>query len=390
MTTVRLSDQRFVLVTHEVGTVPVQQVLAVLKPRTKGGLLIHHPLQFRGMAATEYSYVRVWGDVVTQIGGWLPRRIAPEVLSYFKDFLLTIYWVLGARRVFDVMIAAGNLSALAGLVLRWMGLVRQVVYYAIDFSETRFANRVLEAVYQKVDEIVLTSADATWHLSFAMKDARQKRFPRAFVGHRGIHQVVPIGVHAARMLSVVRDVRDASERIVFVGNILEEHGLAVVIEALSILSGDWPRLILDVYGDGPDRKLAEAQVHALSLSDRVTFHGYIEDDEVLEVELGRGGIAVAMYAPHLSTFSRFADPGKLKMYLGAGLPIVMTSVPPIAVDLDGDCATVTTYSAESCALALKILLSDSELYLQMRKRAFTIASQLEWEAITLASLGNLS
>lgn len=390
MTISATPDKRFALVTHEVGTVPVQQVLAVLKPRTRGGLLIHHPLQFRGMAASKSSYVRAWGDVVAKESGLLPRQVSTEVLSYFKDLLLTIYWVFGARCVFDVMIAAGNLNAFAGLMLRRMGLVRQLVYYAIDFSETRFANRFLEAGYRKIDEFVLTHADATWHLSFAMKGAREQRFPRAFTGHRVGHQVVPIGVHASRMRSVARDVRDASERIVFLGNILEAHGLAVVIEALSILCRHWPRLMLDVYGDGPDRKLVEAQVHSLSLSDRVTFHGYIEDDEYLEVELGRGGIAVAMYAPHLSTFSRFADPGKIKMYLGAGLPIVMTSVPPIAGDLDGDCATVTSYSAESCAMAIHNLLSNAELYLQMRARAFAIASDLEWETITLASLGHLS
>ena len=390
MTTSVPSDKRFVLVTHEVGTVPVQQVFAVIKPRTKGGLLIHHPLQFRGMAVSKSSYVRAWGDVLANDGGWLPRRVTPEVLSYFKDFLLTIYWVLRARCVFDVMIGAGNLNAFAGLVLRWMGLVRQVVYYAIDFSEMRFSNRFLEAGYRKLDDIVLTHADATWHLSFAMKGAREQRFPRAFTGHGGRHQLVPIGVHASRMRSVARDGRDAPERIVFLGNILESHGLGVVIEALSILCREWPRLRMDIYGDGPDRNLVEAQVQSLSLSDRVTFHGYIEADEVLEVELGRGGIAVAMYAPHLSTFSRFADPGKIKMYLGAGLPIVMTSVPPIAGDLDGDCVTVTSYSSEACATAIHTLLSNPERYWQMRSRAFSLASGLEWETITLASLAQLS
>ena len=390
MTTSETSDRRFVLVTHEVGTVPVQQVLAVLKPRTKGGLLIHHPLQFRGMAASKSSYTRVWGDVLAQDGGWIPRRVTPEVLSYFKDFLLTIYWVLRARYVFDVMIAAGNLNAFAGLTLRWMGLVRKVVYYAIDFSETRFSCRFLEACYRKVDEIVLCHADATWHLSRAMKGAREQRFPRAFTGHSGRHQLVPVGVHASRMRSVARDGLDAPERIVFLGNILEAHGLGVVIEALSILCSDWPRLRLDVYGDGPDRNLVEAQVHSLSLSDRVTCHGYIEDDEALEVELGRGGIAVAMYAPHLSTFSRFADPGKIKMYLGAGLPIVMTAVPPIARDLDGDCATVVEYSPGSCAMAIHTLLSNPECYRRMQARAFSVASGLEWEKLSFAALARLS
>jgi glycosyltransferase involved in cell wall biosynthesis len=86
-----------------------------------------------------------------------------------------------------------------------------------------------------------------------------------FTGRGGRHQLLPVGVHAFRMPSVARVGLDAPERIVFLGIILEAHGLGVVIEALSILCSDWPRLRLDVYGDGSDRNLVEAQVHSHSL-----------------------------------------------------------------------------------------------------------------------------
>lgn len=378
---------RLLLVTHEVGTVPMHQVRAVVEPLSQGGMFIHHPLQFRRMASGVPSRAIGWGDVVVRDPFWVPRHVAPEPVSYVKDLALTILWSLRSGVVFDTMIAAGNLNAFAGLALRRMGRVRRLIYYAIDFSERRFERASVEWAYRRIDESVLRGADSTWHVSDAMRGAREARFPRAFCPHGSLHLVVPIGVHASRMREAASMVRDAGCRVVYLGNILCHHGLEVVIEAVARLRTTHPDICLDIYGDGPDRALYEAQVVALGLRSVVTFHGYVADDRRLEVELGRGGVAVAMYSPRDSDFSRYADPGKIKLYLGAGLPIVMTNVPPISRNLDGKCAMIIEYSADACTKAIRELFDDEDKYTRMRQYAFRLASGLEWKTITLNALG---
>ena len=379
---------RLLLVTHEVGTVPMHQVRAVVEPLSQGGMFIHHPLQFRRMAAGVPSRAFGWGDVVVRDPFWIPRHLVPEPASYIKDLALTILWSLRAGVVFDTMIAAGNLNAFAGLVLRRMGRVRRLIYYAIDFSERRFEHALLERAYRRIDETVLRGADMTWHVSEAMRVARALRFSLAFGADQSRHIVVPIGVHARRMQAVSAHVQDSGRRVVFVGNILRHHGLDVVVEAVAHLRTTHPDISLDIYGDGPDRAPCEARVAALGLQSEVTFHGYVEEDGRLEVELGRGGVAVAMYSPSEADFSRYADPGKIKLYLGAGLPIVMTNVPPIAEELDDKCAIVVEYSADACRKAILELFEDTKKYSEMRRYAFEIASGLEWRTITLNALGS--
>ncbi len=374
------------LVTHEVGTVPVHQVRAVLAPQSCGGMFIHHPLQYRRMAAKYPSRASAWGDVAIRNPLGVPRRLAPEPVSYLKDFALTILWASRAGVVFDTMIAAGNLNAFAGLALRRMGRVRRLIYYAIDFSDRRFEHSYLEWAYRRIDEAVLRGADLTWHVSDAMRAAREARFPGAFGADWSRHVVVPIGVHARRMRTAATDVRDAGGRVVFLGNILRHHGLDVVLEAVARLRARHPRIHLDIYGDGPDRASSEAHAKTLGLGLSVTFHGYVGSDERLETELGRGGVAVAMYSPHEATFSRYADPGKVKHYLGAGLPVVMTDVPPIARSIAGRCAVVVEYGVDACARALDTLLGSPDHYCTMRDAAFAEASSFEWETLLTTAL----
>jgi len=50
--------------------------------------------------------------------------------------------------------------------------------------------------------------------------------------------------------------------------------------------------------------------------------------------LSSASIGLATYLESEESFTQFADPGKLKNYLAAGLPIVMTRVPYNADSLE--------------------------------------------------------
>jgi glycosyltransferase involved in cell wall biosynthesis len=69
----------------------------------------------------------------------------------------------------------------------------------------------------------------------------------------------------------------AGSRLLFVGQIQKFKGLAVLLAALRLLS---PEVTLDVAGDGPWRGPYEAQAKAWGLSDRVTFHGWTDREQL--------------------------------------------------------------------------------------------------------------
>lgn len=368
-----------VLVTHEVGTVPVHVLRDYLVPRTEALLFCHHPLQFQGMASGRRSYAQTYGRLAGRRLLPAPPPIGIEPLSYVKDLLLTLVWTVQCRRRFDLFIGAGNLNAFAGLLLRRVGIVRLVVYYAIDYQPRRFVSPMLEAIYRAIEGACVRGCDATWNVSDAMRTARQGN---GLSSARPQH-VVPIG---ARVRPLPAPDPAARRRIVFMGNLLPSHGLDLVIRALPEVLTSVPEAYLDVFGDGPHGAALQGLASSVGVQRAVTFHGYIESHEALDAALARGGVAVATYDPSLATFTRFADPGKIKTYLAAGLPIVMTDVPPIAAELDGSCAMVVPYDVSACTAALVRLLRDDALAAGMRAAAIVRSADLAWDAIFARAL----
>jgi glycosyltransferase involved in cell wall biosynthesis len=146
-----------------------------------------------------------------------------------------------------------------------------------------------------------------------------------------------------------------------------------------------------VVGDGPLATSLRAHAARLHIDEIVRFHGYVEDHRQVEEILAAASVAVAPYVRSDDSFTRSADPGKLKAYLAAGLPIVMTDVPPNAKELARE-AGAELVSDEPAALAdvIETLLRSPESWRERRERALRYARRFDWELLfgkALADLG---
>ncbi|HET9420237.1 MAG TPA: glycosyltransferase family 4 protein [Nocardioides sp.] len=68
------------------------------------------------------------------------------------------------------------------------------------------------------------------------------------------------------------------DRLVVLGRLVPHKRVDLVLQALHALRDERPDLRLDVCGKGPDRPRLEELTERLGLTDRVTFHGYLEED----------------------------------------------------------------------------------------------------------------
>ena len=66
---------------------------------------------------------------------------------------------------------------------------------------------------------------------------------------------------------------DRGRRLLFVGRLMPQKGIELLMQALALLPAD---VGLDVVGDGPDRRAMEALGHTLNVAERVTFHGAVK------------------------------------------------------------------------------------------------------------------
>lgn len=113
--------------------------------------------------------------------------------------------------------------------------------------------------------------------------------------------------------------RASTATVVFVGRIVPDKGLDVLLRALALVTDDWERLL--VAGDGWSRQECERLAHRLGLSERVRFLGEVDGDELREVLLEARVVAVP---------SRWPEPFGI-----VGLEAMAQSRPVVASDIGG-------------------------------------------------------
>jgi glycosyltransferase involved in cell wall biosynthesis len=173
---------------------------------------------------------------------------------------------------------------------------------------------------------------------------------------------------------------DAYERrrVVFLGHLVARQGVDLLLDALSLLKD----VGADVIGSGPMDQALRCRAVELGLADAVRFRGFVPDHRDVESMLAQASIAVAPYRPGAATFTSYADPGKLKAYLAAGLPIVMTDVPPNAQTLGEKAgAELVAYDARALADAIEAGLANTERWRERRAAALSYVSRFDWEVL---------
>jgi len=220
--------------------------------------------------------------------------------------------------------------------------------------------------------------DVIWNVSSAITRAR---IDRDGAGSAAPQLVVPVGAHFERIAR--KSLRQAAaHRIAFMGYLLEKQGLQMAIEALPAVRAVIPDASLLVLGDGPYAGELKRLASTLNLSDAVEFTGFIDDHVAIENRLAESAVALATYVPDPNSFTRYADPGKLKTYLACGLPVVMTDVPEFArIVEEAGAGRVVAYNSTDIASALVSYLSDPVTLDLARTAASTLGQGFAWGRI---------
>ena len=114
------------------------------------------------------------------------------------------------------------------------------------------------------------------------------------------------------------------------------------------------------------------------------FTGFIKEHQEIEKRLSKCAVAIAPYEKgnYKTNFTYFTDPGKLKSYLAAGLPVILTDVPYNAKEIQRrDCGLIVEPDSESVANAVVDLMKDEKRLRQYRENAINYAKQFDWNLI---------
>jgi glycosyltransferase involved in cell wall biosynthesis len=310
-------------------------------------------------------------------GGRRVRLPSRPPLTYPLDLLVPVR----APRA-DAWFGFNALACARGLVPRRAGTV---VYWCVDYTDERFGTGPVTRAFNAIDGFCCRRADARFELSESARAARDAR-------HTGDglapSHVVPMGAWLDR-LPVTPEHGHAARRVVFLGHLVERQGVSTLLAALAVLGERGVQVSADVAGRGPLEEALRREAAELGLGESVTFHGFIPRHEDVERVLAAASVGVAPY--EAGSFTQYADPGKLKAYLAAGLPIVTTDVPPNAGELEqAGAAVLVDGSPAGLADAIERLLDTPDEWRTRRDASLALARRYDWPVIlddALARIG---
>jgi len=122
------------------------------------------------------------------------------------------------------------------LVLKFLGRVKKVVFYVVDYTPKRFENPLMNKIYHFIDRICVKNADEIWSLSPKMVTARMK-FKNLKIPERR-NKIVPMGIWFDKIKRVAFS-KVKKHSLVFMGHLVEKQGIQTVIKAI-------PRIITKV------------------------------------------------------------------------------------------------------------------------------------------------
>lgn len=160
-------------------------------------------------------------------------------------------------------------SGIFGLLGKWLGKTRLVAsFHGAELLLTRrfpFLKPVLAFIIRHCDAV---SANSQFTADL-------------------IRQLADVPVHVIPYGSRI-EIKDlptnqvASDRVLFVGRLIERKGLPFLLEAVSLLA-DRRSLHLDVVGEGSLKTELMSMADRLGVSDKVTFRGRVDDEELTDL-----------------------------------------------------------------------------------------------------------
>ncbi|MCX6761929.1 MAG: glycosyltransferase [Candidatus Moranbacteria bacterium] len=375
-----LENKKIIIATHIYTTGPAQDLREYLLSKKIGKLLfIGHPLFWdENLSGSGYG-VYEKGELKEEKYRKIKKNFALWVYSI--DIWLNIFWTWRKMPKSNLYVGCDNINAFSGIVLRFFGKTKKVVYYVIDYNPKRFDIKILNYFYHKLDQFCVRHADETWNLSPRMEEARKEYFN--FSGGNQI--TVPIGIWFLRFPRL--DFSQIEKHtLVFMGHILEKQGVQYVIDAVPAISEKIPDFKFLVIGGGEYLKKLKEQAKNLGVEKSIEFVGYVEKHSDVEKMLSKCACAVAMYEKYekkgMLSFTYFSDPGKIKAYLAGGLPILLSDVAHNAKEIEERrCGYIISQDKNEIAQKVIALLRDEKTLSEYRGNAIAYAGAFNWEQI---------
>ena len=163
------------------------------------------------------------------------------------------------------------------------------------------------------------------------------------------------------------------------GRLIPHKGVDVLIRAVSLND----RLSLEVFGSGPEADALAALAQELGVTDRVSFHGHVDEEEVPGVYRRFDALAVPS-VPRPGWVEQF---GRVVVEAQAsGVPVVASRSGALPEVVGTNGILVEPGDAAELARALIRLLDEDELWTRLRLAGMEDVRRYSWAGVAADQL----
>lgn len=308
----------------------------------------------------------------------IQNKNATQIVFKIRDFLAVFEWTIRAKKKYDLFIGIESIYTSAGIFLKKLGMVKQVVYYVSDYSPSRYKNKWFNAVYLALDRFCAKNADFIWDVSPAIQKARIKA---GFDSKKSAPVILVPNALFLKQINFLPVSETIPFSIVYAGTLTKGNGPDIAVEAMSFIIKKFTDAKLHIYGsNGADQARIKSLIQKNKLEKHVIFHGFIKDAIDITRTINKYQIGVAPYLNIEGSHRKYGDATKLRLYAGAGLPIITTTVPPLGKQLyELGAAMIVNDNPKALAQAIIKLFENNKIYTHMRDHSINFAKNNTWE-----------
>jgi len=221
-----------------------------------------------------------------------------------------------------------------GILLKKLHKVDFVIYRVMDFFPLppKGIYRYLNRIFYVIDNYCLSNSDYIWFTTEGHIIGRERYGYFDRNKYKDKYLIIPLGINTKKFVFKPVSQRNRYS-LVYCGVISRYHMLDLLFEVIRELKNDFPNIKLNIIGSGPDEMYFKALSKEMDLEKNILFHGFLEEGDFLTSIMVDNILGIALYRDE-ENYMKYTEPAKVKYYLMFGLPVVVSKVPPIAMELN--------------------------------------------------------
>ena len=254
-----------------------------------------------------------------------------NVFLWVLEPIICTFYVLRYALFSKVVMTSDPLTSFPAVFLRKMGLLKKHYYHFIDYSETRFDNKLLDFIYLKLMLFGVGHADLVGCVTKRIKDILESEVPFS----RCVHIPNSFDFSSLDECRLPFDKRTKYSLVTSVSYVSEKYLVKELVATVKALKKEYPKVTLTVIGDITSfpKYVSSLQryISKNNLKDNIIFTGFIPKDLNLGY-VSKAHISLAFYNP-LYSHVNYGDSLKIRESVTLGVPVVADDVTSTAEEM---------------------------------------------------------